>query len=103
MGRSHLTLQMSYRRRETSDASLADQLPKTKAPAAVSSIWFVRRSVGLDDGVHDDHWDGRVNQEARPQMRIAAAATSQGSTKQSRSNGLLRVKCHSPTVALPEV
>ena len=37
-------LQMSYRRRETSDASLADQLPKTKAPAAVSSIWLGVRS-----------------------------------------------------------
>jgi hypothetical protein len=32
---------MSYRRRETSDASLVDQLSKTKAAAAVSSICFV--------------------------------------------------------------
>ena len=39
-----LTLQMSYRRRETSDARLANRLPKTKAPAAVSSILAVELS-----------------------------------------------------------
>ncbi len=34
---------MSYRRRETPDAGLADQVSKTEKLAAVSSIRFVRR------------------------------------------------------------
>jgi hypothetical protein len=35
------TLQMSCRRQETKNASLAAPLPKTEALAAVSSIWLV--------------------------------------------------------------
>ena len=38
-----LTFRMSYRRRQTPDAGLADQLSKTERLAAVSSIRFVRR------------------------------------------------------------
>jgi hypothetical protein len=32
---------MSYRRRKTGNASLANSLPKSKGLAAISSIWFV--------------------------------------------------------------
>jgi hypothetical protein len=35
---------MSYRRRKTSNASLADPPAKTEGLAAVSSIWLVERS-----------------------------------------------------------
>ncbi|MGH7970319.1 MAG: hypothetical protein ACREIC_16475, partial [Limisphaerales bacterium] len=58
----------------------------------VADVWYVMfgpSGVGFHDSlgvrsdsairVHDDHWDGRTNHEARPLMRIAPATISQGS------------------------
>ncbi len=79
------------------------QVKEALPPGLVRSSGFVGRSIGFGEVVRSRYLSGRASHEARLKSTIAAATISQGSMVQSRINGLLLVKCHSPAEASAEV